>query len=88
MVNIYNKIFKMAIEQTVIINLAYVFLLLSFIVNNLYLIRTLTIVANVFLLVWGALFFNYPESLSLILWPCVFIAINIGYLVKYQFFTE
>jgi hypothetical protein len=78
----------MSLEQTVIINVAYVFLLLSFIVNNLYLIRSLSIVANIFLLVWGALFFNYPESLSLIVWPSVFIVINIGYLVKYQFFTE
>jgi hypothetical protein len=78
----------MPLEQTVIINVAYVFLLLSFIVNNLYLIRSLSIIANIFLLLWGALFFNYPESLSLIVWPCVFIGINIGYLVKYQFFTE
>ena len=75
-------------NQTIIINLAYVFLLLSFIVNNLYLIRTLSIMANAFLLAWGALFFGYPESISLIVWPGVFIVINICYLIKYRFFTD
>jgi len=78
----------MSIEQTIIINSAYVCLLLSFIVNNLYLIRVLSIMANIFLLVWGKLFFNYPESLPLIIWPGIFITINIFYLIKYRFFTE
>lgn len=76
----------MSIEQTIIINSAYVCLLLSFIVNNLYFIRTLSIMANIFLLVWGVLFFNYPKSLSLIIWPGIFITINICYLIKYLFF--
>lgn len=78
----------MALAQTIIINIAYVLLLSSFIVNNLYLIRTLSIMANIVLLVWGALFFDYPENISLIVWPCVFIMINTGYLIKYLFFPE
>jgi hypothetical protein len=43
----------MAIAETIIINIAYVLLLLSVIVNNLYLIKTLSILANIVLLVWG-----------------------------------
>lgn len=78
----------MAIAQTIIINIAYVLLLLSFIVNNLYLIRTLSILANIFLLIWGVLFFSYPDNVSLIVWPCVFILINVCYLIKYKFFPE
>ena len=78
----------MALAETIIINIAYTLLLLSFIVNNLYLIRTLSIIANIFLLIWGALFFNYPESISLIIWPIVFISINIGYLIKYKYYPE
>lgn len=78
----------MAIEQTIIINLAYVCLLFSFIVNNLYLIRTLSIAANIFLMIWGALFFSYPETLSLTIWPGIFILINICYLIKYRFFEK
>jgi hypothetical protein len=78
----------MAIAQTIIINIAYVLLLSSFIVNNLYLIRTLSILANIFLLIWGVLFFNYPDNVSLIVWPCVFILINVCYLIKYKFFSD
>lgn len=78
----------MAIAQTIIINIAYVLLLSSFIVNNLYLIRTLSILANIFLLIWGVLFFDYPDNVSLIVWPCVFILINVCYLIKYKFFSD
>jgi hypothetical protein len=78
----------MVIAETIVINIAYTLLLLSFIFNNLYIIRILSIMANIVLLIWGALFFNYPECISLIVWPGVFISINIGYLIKYKYYSE
>ena len=74
--------------QTIIINVAYVCLLCSFMVNHIILIRILSIIANIFLASWGGLFFAYPDCVSLIVWPCVFIVINFSYLIHYLYEKE
>jgi hypothetical protein len=72
----------MSIIPTILINIAYIFLLLSYIVNNLILLRFLTIGASIFLLLWIGFFVDYPENISLLIWNSIFLSINIFYIVK------
>jgi hypothetical protein len=75
----------MTIYSTIIINAGYICLLFSFLVDNIYVLRILSIFANIFLLLWAALYVDYPDYISLVVWCSVFIVINTGYIIKYKF---
>ena len=71
--------------STIIINIAYVFILLSYMAHNIVLLRILGISGSGFLILWASLYVPYPDLVSIIAWNGVFILINLGYIVKYLF---